>query len=85
MNCRLRNEWSTPSKVGKRHVTGVREGHWSELAVHCGLFAGPACSSYVAAYGINGSQGELSGLLVRSVSDFCKARDALKMFRIVCD
>ena len=58
-------------------MTAVREGHWSELAVHCGLFEGPARSSYVAAYGIDCSQGELSGLLVRSVSDLNKAGDAL--------
>lgn len=50
-------------------------------------FAGPARSSYVAAYGINGSQGEceLSGFLVRSVSDLDKARNAVKTKRIVCD
>ena len=47
-------------------------GHWSELAVHCGLFAGPACSSFVAAYGMDSSQGELSGLLAESVSDINK-------------
>ena len=58
----------------------VREVQLSELyvAVHSGLFAGPARSSYVTAYGINDSQGELSGLLVRSVSDLDKAGDALK-------
>ena len=38
----------------------MRDGHWS-------LFAGPAHSLSVAVYGIDGSQGELSGLLVRSV------------------
>ena len=45
-------------------------------------FAGPARSSYVTAYGINGSQGELSGFLVRSVSDLNKARNAVKTKRI---
>ena len=59
-------------------MTGMREGLWSELAFHCGLFVGPACSSYVAANRIDGSQGELSSLLVRSVSDLDKAGDALK-------
>ena len=39
------------------------------LFMHCGLIAGPASASSVAAYGIDGSQGELSGLLARSVSD----------------
>ena len=58
-------------------MTGVQEGDWS-LAVHCGLFTGPARSSLVAAYRINGSHGELSCLLVRSVSDLYKAEDALK-------
>ena len=53
-------------------MTGVREGHWSE---HCSLLAG---SSSVAAYGIDDSQGEVSSLLVRSVSDLKKAGDALK-------
>ena len=43
-----------------------------------GLFAGSAHSSSVTVYGIDGSQGELSGLLVRSVSDLYKARDALR-------
>ena len=42
----------------------MQEGHWSDLAVHCGLFAGPARSSFVAAYWIDGSQGELSWLAV---------------------
>ena len=42
----------------------MREGHWSDLAVHCGLFAGPARSSFVAAYRMDGSQGELSWLAV---------------------
>ena len=42
----------------------MREDHWSDLAVHCGLFAGPVRSSLVAAYRIDGSQGEQSGLLV---------------------
>ena len=45
--------------TGERQLTGVREGHWSDLAVHCGLFAGPARSSFIAA-----SQGELSWLAV---------------------
>ena len=67
-----------PSKVGKRQMAGMREGHWSELAVHCGLFAGPARSSYVAAYGIDELQGDLSSLLVRSVLNLDKAGDALK-------
>ena len=61
---------------------------WSELAVHCGLVAGPACSSYVAAYRIDGSQGELSGLLVRSVLDLDIAGNTLKrrvIFGIACD
>ena len=31
---------------------------------HCGLSAGPAHSSFVAAYRIDGSQGELSWLVV---------------------
>ena len=26
---------------GGVQLTGVQEGHWSELAVHCGLFVGP--------------------------------------------
>ena len=57
----------------------VQEVQLSELyvAVHCDLFAGPARSSYVTAYGINDSQGELSGLLVRSVSDL-KSRGCLE-------
>ena len=42
----------------------MREGHWSDLAVNCGLFAGPARLSFVAAYRIDGSQGELSWLAV---------------------
>ena len=44
----------------------VREGHWSDLTVHGGLFAGPARSSFVAAYRIDGSQGELSWLVSRT-------------------
>ena len=60
-------------------MTGVREGHcMSELTVHCGLFVGSARSSYVVAYRIDSSQGKLSSLLVRSVSDLYKAGDALR-------
>ena len=43
-----------------------------------GLVAGPARSLYVTAYGIDGSQGEFSGLLVSSGMDLDKAGDALK-------
>ena len=46
------------------YLQGVREGHLSDLAVHYGLFAGPARSSFVAAYRINGSQSELSWFAV---------------------
>ena len=42
----------------------MREGHWSDLAVHRGLFAGSAHVSFFAAYRIDGSQGELSWLAV---------------------
>ena len=49
-----------------------------------GLFAGSARSSSVTAYGIDGSQGELSGLLVRSVSDLYKAGEQRVIFRIAC-
>ena len=42
----------------------MREGHWSDPAVHCGLFAGPARSSFAAADRIDSSQGELSWLAV---------------------
>ena len=59
-------------------MTGVRDVDWSELAVHCGLFVGPARSLYVAAYGIDGLQGELSGLLVRNVSDLEKAGELVR-------
>ena len=65
MNCKLGNDHSRteyPSEVGERLFTIVQDGHWSELAVHCSLFAGPAHSSFVAAYRINVSQaGDLSG------------------------
>ena len=56
----------------------VREGHWSQLAIHYSLFAGAARSSYVAAYGTNDSKGELSSLLVRSVSDLDKSQGCLE-------
>ena len=59
-------------------MTGVRDVDWSELAVHCGLFVGRARSLYVAAYGIDGLQGELSGLLVRNVSDLEKAGELVR-------
>ena len=55
---------STFQWLAKGSWQGVREGHWSDLAVHCGLFAGPARSLFVAAYRIDGSQGELSWLAV---------------------
>ena len=72
MNCRLRTERSRAeclSKVSEKQLTGVREGHWSDLAVHCGLFAGPARSSFVAASRIISSQGKLSWFVCRSVLD----------------
>jgi len=40
--------------------------------LHLLFTAGPACLSYVAAYGINNSQDELSEFDVRSVSDLNK-------------
>ena len=43
------------------------------------LFEGPACSTFFAAYEIDSSRGEMSGLLVRSVSALDKARGTLKL------
>ena len=54
----------------------MREGHWSDLAVHCGLFAGPARSLFVAAYRIDGSQGKLSWLAVEVFRTSVKLDDA---------
>ena len=51
-------------------ATGLRALFTSVLQLE--KFAGSARSSSVTAYGIDGSQGELSGLLVRSVSDLYK-------------
>ena len=33
-----------PLKRWKRQMTGLREGHWSEFAGHCGLLVRPARS-----------------------------------------
>ena len=63
---------NTPQRLVKADDRCAGAGHWSELAVHCGLFAGPTRPSFVATYGMNGSQGELSGLLAESVSDLNK-------------
>ena len=38
---------STPQRLVEADDRCAGAGHWSELAVHCGLFAGPTRSSFV--------------------------------------
>ena len=56
---------SVPLKGWQRQLIGMQDGHWSELTVHCSLFLGPACLSFVAAYGIDSSQAELYGFVCK--------------------